>query len=79
MIGTCYVVCPSLLLLIRAVLVRENRIRDAERVDDGQRYVIERIAEDGKRLDTFIYAPRSYELTGCDSRELVVGGPSQVG
>lgn len=54
MIGTCYVVCPLLLLLIRAVLVRENRIRDAEHVDDRQEYVIERITEDGKRVEVTI-------------------------
>lgn len=53
-IGTCYVVCPLLLLLIRAVLVRENRIRDAEHVDDGQQYVIERITEDGKRVEVTV-------------------------
>ncbi|KAG2151193.1 MFS general substrate transporter [Suillus bovinus] len=47
-IGTCYVVCPLLLLVIRAVLVRENRIRDAEPVGEGEEYVIERIEEDGK-------------------------------
>jgi hypothetical protein len=50
-IGACYVACPLLLLVIRAVLVRENRIRDAEHVDDGEEYVIERITEDGKRVE----------------------------
>ncbi|KAG2031361.1 MFS general substrate transporter [Suillus americanus] len=50
-IGTCYVVCPLLLLVIRAVLVRENRIRDAKPVDDGEEYVIERITEDGKHVE----------------------------
>ncbi|KAG1852262.1 MFS general substrate transporter [Suillus subalutaceus] len=50
-IGTCYVVCPLLLLVIRAVLARENRIRDAEPVDDGEEYVIERITEDGKHVE----------------------------
>ncbi|KAG1740652.1 MFS general substrate transporter [Suillus lakei] len=49
-IGTCYVACPLLLLVIRAVLVRENRIRDAEPVEDGEEYVIERITEDGERV-----------------------------
>ncbi|KAG1839707.1 hypothetical protein C8R48DRAFT_782008 [Suillus tomentosus] len=45
-IGACYIVCPVLLLIIRAVLVRENKIRDAEPVDDEEQYVIERITED---------------------------------
>ncbi|OAX37933.1 MFS general substrate transporter [Rhizopogon vinicolor AM-OR11-026] len=51
-IGACYVICPIILLLIRAVLVRENRLRDAEPVDDNEEeYVIERITEDGKRVE----------------------------
>ncbi|KAG1740624.1 MFS general substrate transporter [Suillus lakei] len=50
-IGACYVVCPILLLVIRAVLVRENKIRDAEPVDDDEEYIIEKITEDGKRVE----------------------------
>ncbi|OJA19855.1 hypothetical protein AZE42_09921, partial [Rhizopogon vesiculosus] len=50
-IGACYVVCPILLLTIRAVLAGENRLRDAEPIDDGEKdYVIERITEDGNRV-----------------------------
>ncbi|KAG1798879.1 MFS general substrate transporter [Suillus plorans] len=49
-IGMCDIACPILLFVIRAILVRENRIRDAEPVDDGEEYVIERITEDGKRV-----------------------------
>ena len=33
-IGVCYVVCPALMLIIRWLLNRENRLRDAEPVDD---------------------------------------------
>ena len=33
-IGVCYVVCPLLLLLIRALLARENARRDREPPDD---------------------------------------------
>ncbi|KAG2144027.1 MFS general substrate transporter [Suillus cothurnatus] len=50
-IGACYVICPILLLVIRAVLARENKLRDAEPVDDEEEYVIERITEDGKRVE----------------------------
>lgn len=50
-IGACYVACPVLLLVIRAVLVRENKVRDAEPVDDEEEYVIEKITEDGKRVE----------------------------
>ncbi|KIK43685.1 hypothetical protein CY34DRAFT_803520 [Suillus luteus UH-Slu-Lm8-n1] len=53
-IGACYVICPVLLLVIRAVLVRENRIRDAEPVDASEEYVIERTTEDGKHVEVKI-------------------------
>jgi ACS family allantoate permease-like MFS transporter len=53
-IGATYVACPVLLLIIRAVLVRENRIRDAEPVHASEEYVIERITEDGKRVEANI-------------------------
>ncbi|KAG2078464.1 MFS general substrate transporter [Suillus decipiens] len=53
-IGACYVACPALLLVIRAVLARENRIRDAEPVDTSEEYVIERTTEDGKRIEVKI-------------------------
>ncbi|KAG1843054.1 hypothetical protein C8R48DRAFT_619134 [Suillus tomentosus] len=49
-IGMCDIACPALLFVIRAILVRENRIRDAESVFDVDEYVIERITEDGKRV-----------------------------
>lgn len=49
-IGMCDIACPVLLFVIRAILVRENRIRDAEAVFDVDEYVIERITEDGKRV-----------------------------
>ncbi|OAX35252.1 MFS general substrate transporter, partial [Rhizopogon vinicolor AM-OR11-026] len=49
-IGGCCVICPILLLAIRAVLVKENRIREAEPIDDNKEYLIERITEDGKRV-----------------------------
>ncbi|KAG1818387.1 major facilitator superfamily domain-containing protein [Suillus variegatus] len=49
-IGMCDIACPVLLFVIRAILVRENRIRDAESVFDVDEYVIERITEDGKRV-----------------------------
>ncbi|KAG1795286.1 hypothetical protein EV424DRAFT_1547601 [Suillus variegatus] len=50
-IGACCIVCPVLLLIIRAILVRENKICDAGPVDDEEQYVIERITEDGKRVE----------------------------
>ncbi|OJA17951.1 hypothetical protein AZE42_08562 [Rhizopogon vesiculosus] len=49
-IGACYVVSPILLLAIRAILARENRIRDAEPIDDNEEYLIERITEGGTRV-----------------------------
>ncbi|KAG1719979.1 major facilitator superfamily domain-containing protein [Suillus paluster] len=51
-IGACYIVCPILLLVIRAVLARENQIRDAEPFGDTEEeYIIERISEDGRRVE----------------------------
>ncbi|KAG0706181.1 MFS general substrate transporter [Suillus ampliporus] len=51
-IGACYIICPIILLVIRAVLARENRIRDIEPLDDSEEeYVIERITEDGRRVE----------------------------
>ncbi|OAX32377.1 MFS general substrate transporter [Rhizopogon vinicolor AM-OR11-026] len=53
-IGACYVVCPILLLVIRAVLARENRLRDAEPINDEEEDyapVIEGITEDGNRVE----------------------------
>ncbi|KAG0706185.1 membrane transporter [Suillus ampliporus] len=51
-IGACYGICPIILLVIRAVLARENRIRDGEPLDDSEEgYVIERITENGKRVE----------------------------
>ncbi|OJA17947.1 hypothetical protein AZE42_08559, partial [Rhizopogon vesiculosus] len=52
-IGASHVVCPILLLTIRAVLARENRLRDAEPiVDEEEDYarVIEGII-DGHRVE----------------------------
>lgn len=46
--------------MIRTVLVRENRIRDAEPVDDNEEeYIIERVTEDGKRVEVKVDKVRS--------------------
>ncbi|KAG2114299.1 uncharacterized protein F5147DRAFT_743994 [Suillus discolor] len=68
--GACYIVCPVLLLLIRVVLVRENKIRDAEPVDDEleEEYVIERITEDGKRVEVKVNK-EFLDLTDRQSRD----------
>ncbi|KAH7913605.1 MFS general substrate transporter [Hygrophoropsis aurantiaca] len=51
-IGICYVICPLLLLLLRVMLARENRKRDAEPIDETyDEMYIERITEDGKRVE----------------------------
>lgn len=51
-IGICYVICPLLLLLIRALLSRENKKRDAEPVDDKYDDVyIEVVLPDGTRTE----------------------------
>ncbi|OAX31999.1 MFS general substrate transporter, partial [Rhizopogon vinicolor AM-OR11-026] len=53
-IGASHVICPILLLTIRAVLARENRLRDAEPIDDEEEdyvRVIAGITEDGNRVE----------------------------
>ncbi|KAI0651041.1 MFS general substrate transporter [Trametes meyenii] len=51
-IGVCYVICPLLMLLIRVLLVRENRKRDAEPVSDKYEDVyIEVVLPDGTRTE----------------------------
>ncbi|KAH7927987.1 MFS general substrate transporter [Leucogyrophana mollusca] len=51
-IGICYVICPLLLLVLRALLARENRKRDAEPVEEtDDEFFIERVTEDGKRVE----------------------------
>ncbi|OJA17953.1 hypothetical protein AZE42_08564 [Rhizopogon vesiculosus] len=67
-IGACCVVCPILLLAIRAILVRENRIRDAEPIDDNEEYLIERITEDGKRVKVKV-AKEFLDMTDRQNRD----------
>ncbi|KAG6334445.1 hypothetical protein ID866_4646 [Astraeus odoratus] len=51
-IAACYCICPILLLVIRAVLDRENKRRDMESStsDENEEYYIEKVAEDGSRI-----------------------------
>lgn len=52
MIGLCYLVCPILLLVIRFMLSRENKKRDAEPVSDNfEEVYIEQVTADGKRIE----------------------------
>ena len=51
-IGICYVICPVLLLLIRNLLARENKRRDAEPRDDKYDDIyIEVVLPDGTRTE----------------------------
>ena len=51
-IGICYVVCPMILLMLRYILQRENRIRDNEPVDETYDDVyIEVVTPEGKRVE----------------------------
>ncbi|KZT19109.1 MFS general substrate transporter [Neolentinus lepideus HHB14362 ss-1] len=52
-IGICYVICPTLLLVIRWVLARENKRRDAEPRDETYDEVyIESVDEKGNVVET---------------------------
>jgi ACS family allantoate permease-like MFS transporter len=51
-IGICYLSCPFLLLIIRFILARENKKRDAEPVDEAfEEVYIEQVTADGKRIE----------------------------
>ena len=49
-IGICYLTCPVLLLVIRSLLVRENARRDAEPIEKEEEFFIEKVSEDGTRM-----------------------------
>ncbi|KAH7907862.1 MFS general substrate transporter [Hygrophoropsis aurantiaca] len=68
-IGVCYATCPLILLVIRAMLARENRKRDAEPVDESyDGMFIEHITEDGKRVE--VKVDKEYlDLTDRQNRE----------
>ncbi|KAI6010102.1 MFS general substrate transporter [Pisolithus microcarpus] len=50
-IAVCYCVCPMILLVIRVLLDRENRKRDSEPSNEVEEYYIEKVTEDGKRIE----------------------------
>ncbi|KAF7800177.1 hypothetical protein EIP86_011424 [Pleurotus ostreatoroseus] len=68
-IGICYVVCPMILLMIRYILQRENRIRDNEPVDETYEDVyIEVVTPEGKRVEQKV--PKEYlDLTDRQNRD----------
>lgn len=49
-IGICYLACPFLLLVIRWLLARENARRDAEPIEEDEAFFIEKVSEDGTRV-----------------------------
>lgn len=65
-IGITYVVCPALMLLIRWILWRENKRRDAEPVDDTYDDVyVEVITADGKRMEKKVSKVCSFLVHCC--------------
>ena len=62
-VGITYVICPLLLLLIRVLLARENRKRDAEPADDKyDDLYIEVVLPDGTRTQRRVDKVRSLNL-----------------
>lgn len=52
MIGICYIICPILLLVIRHILAKENKRRDAEPADTTfDEVYIETVDADGKKVE----------------------------
>ncbi|OSD00722.1 MFS general substrate transporter [Trametes coccinea BRFM310] len=68
-IGICYVICPVLLLIIRYLLARENKKRDAEPADDKYDDVyIEVVLPDGTRTEKRV--DKEYlDLTDIQNRD----------
>ncbi|EIW56362.1 MFS general substrate transporter [Trametes versicolor FP-101664 SS1] len=68
-IGICYVICPILMLLIRVLLLRENKKRDAEPRDDTYDDVyIEVVLPDGTRTEKRV--DKEYlDLTDIQNRD----------
>ncbi|KAI6046644.1 MFS general substrate transporter, partial [Pisolithus marmoratus] len=50
-IAACYCVCPMILLAIRVLLDRENRRRESEPSGEVEELYIEKVTEDGKRIE----------------------------
>ncbi|KAG1838582.1 MFS general substrate transporter [Suillus subalutaceus] len=68
-IGLCYLICPLLLLVIRFMLSRENKKRDAEPVNDTFEDVyIEQITADGKRIEVKV-DKEFLDLTDIQNRD----------
>ncbi|EMD34999.1 hypothetical protein CERSUDRAFT_85745 [Gelatoporia subvermispora B] len=68
-IGICYLICPGLLLIIRWLLARENKRRDAEPLDDTYDDVyIEVITPEGKRVERKV-DKEFLDLTDIQNRE----------
>ncbi|KAI0759893.1 major facilitator superfamily domain-containing protein [Irpex lacteus] len=68
-IGICYVTCAVLMLSIRWLLARENRLRDAEPVDETYDDVyIEVVTPDGKRVEKKV-SKEFLDLTDRQNRD----------
>ncbi|KAI0092677.1 MFS general substrate transporter [Irpex rosettiformis] len=68
-IGICYAVCIMLMLSIRLLLARENRLRDAEPVDETYDDVyVEVVTPDGKTVEKKV-SKEFLDLTDRQNRE----------
>ena len=71
-IGITYVICPLLLLLIRVLLARENRKRDAEPADDKyDDLYIEVVLPDGTRTQRRVDKVRPHTSPWTTPADLV--------
>ncbi|KAG1807172.1 MFS general substrate transporter [Suillus subaureus] len=68
-IGLCYTICPLLLLIIRFMLSRENKKRDAEPVNGNfEEVYIEQVTADGKRIEVKV-DKEFLDLTDIQNRD----------
>ncbi|KAL4071662.1 major facilitator superfamily domain-containing protein [Scleroderma yunnanense] len=68
-IAACNVVCPIILLVIRSLLDRENRRRDAEPSDEVEEYYIEKTTEDGKVIKVKVDKASNIEFMDLTDRQ----------
>ena len=72
-IGICYLACPILLLTARFILVRENKKRDAEPVNDAYEEVyMEQVTADGKRIEVRVDKVRPRLSNAIKSNVIVI-------
>lgn len=84
-IGVCYLSCAILLLIIRWLLARENAQRDTEPIEDDDAFFLEKVSEDGTRVQVQVNKVRCRSptaigmITQCLAGVRGLDGPTESG